>query len=133
MMLLDPMVRAQISEALGWTLIHSLWEGIVIAAALAALLVTFRSPRIRYVAGCVALLATLASFAITLIHFLPESGGGARTQTKMTLAPWGPLRDLGGGSSRFTALDTLVPGLAPVWMVGVCLFTCATPRGGRRR
>ena len=121
MKLLDLVIRTQISEALGWTLIHSLWEGIIIAAALAALLVSVRSPRIRYVAGCVALLAMLASFAITLIHFLPERGSGAGTLIKMTLAPWSPLPDMSGSNSRFPGFGTLIPWLAPVWIVGVCI------------
>ena len=122
MKLLDLVIGTQISEALGWTLIHSLWEGIIIAAALAALLVSVRSPRIRYVAGCVALLAMLASFAITLIHFLPERGSGAGTLIKMTLAPWSPLPDMSGSNSRFPGFGTLIPWLAPVWIVGVCIF-----------
>src|SRR5438309_4424583 len=99
MRLLDLVIRTQISEALSWTLIHSLWEGIIIAVALAALLIWVRSPRIRYMAGCVALLAMLASFAITLIHFLPERGSSAGTLIKMTLAPWRPLPDMSGTNS----------------------------------
>lgn len=122
MSLLDLVVRTRIAEALGRTLIHSLWEGTLIAAALAALLLAFRSPRIRYVAGCVALLTMLASFAITLIHFLPERGSGAGTLIKVPLAPWRPRLDVDGSGGRFPGLGAFIPCLTPAWMVGVCIF-----------
>jgi len=37
-------VKTPFSEALGWALFHSLWEGIIIAAALAAIIISIRSP-----------------------------------------------------------------------------------------
>lgn len=46
---------------IGWALIHSLWLGAAVAAALAAVLVMFRrrSANARYLAGCAALVATV--------------------------------------------------------------------------
>ena len=120
--MLDLMVRTQLSKSLGWTLIHSLWEGIIVAAALAALLTLTRSPRIRYVAGCVALVAMLASFAITLIHFLPERGGGAGMLTNLSLPPLSPRPAVNGDYNRFSDIGRLIPWLSPMWIVGVCLF-----------
>ena len=118
---LDFLVRTPLSEAIGWTLIHFLWEGIVIAAALATLLTLIRSPRIRYLAGCVALLAMLVSFALTLIHFLPARGSGAGALLKMALPPWKPQPNIDVFNSRFPDFDTLIPWLAPVWIAGVCI------------
>jgi hypothetical protein len=83
--------------ALGWTLLHSLWEGVIIAAALAAILALVRSPRIRYVAACAGMLAMLAAFAITLIHVLPESNGGGNALVRTNLPPW---RELPGMNAR---------------------------------
>jgi GWxTD domain-containing protein len=117
--LLDLVVSPPISEALGWTLIHLLWEGAIIAIALEAVLLSVRSPRIRYVAGCIALLAMLAGFAVTLIHFLPGRGSGAGTLIKMTLPPWVPRNGVNGGDNRFPYFATLVPWLAPMWIIGV--------------
>src|SRR5690242_4015924 len=122
MRLLDLATRTPISDAVGWTVFHSLWEGIVIAAVLAALLAAVRSPRIRYAAACLALLAMLASFIVTLIHFLPESGRGAGSLVKVTLPPWRQLSDVNGNSSVFTGLAALIPWLAPLWLMGVCFF-----------
>ena len=45
--------------AIGWTLVHSLWEGAIIAVALGAVLLATRSPRIRYAAACLSMLALL--------------------------------------------------------------------------
>lgn len=88
MRVLDLIVRSEICEALGWTIIHSFWEGLVVAGALAAVLVSFRSARIRYVAGCVGLLAIVASFTITLIHSWPAGGGSRGTMIHVALPSW---------------------------------------------
>src|SRR5690348_3430526 len=46
-------------QRLGWTLLHSLWEGAAVAAALAIVLAALRrgGPQARYVASCAALLS----------------------------------------------------------------------------
>ena len=122
MSILDLVVRTPLSAALGWTLIHSLWEGSIIAAALAPLLFLVRSPRIRYVAGCVALAAMLASFVVTLLHLLPERVGAPGALTKLTLPSLSPIPDMNGDHGRFSDFDVLIPWLPPLWIVGVCLF-----------
>ncbi len=54
-------------QALGWTLLHSLWQGVVIALLLATVLLIFRkqSANSRYLFGIIALSGLLASMAIT--------------------------------------------------------------------
>ena len=54
-------------QVLGWTLIHFVWQGAVIAVAAAGVLrlCRRRSPETRYVVACVALTAMLASAAGT--------------------------------------------------------------------
>jgi len=122
MRLLELVVGAPISEALGWTLVHLLWEGAIIAAALAAFLALVRSPRIRYVAACVALIAVVASFTITLIHFLPEHGRVPGPLNKMALPFGGRPSDAIGSYGDFRSFETFVPWIAPLWIIGVCLF-----------
>ena len=48
--------------ALGWTLLHSLWEGAVCAMMLGVVMLATKSPRVRYTAGCVAMLAMVGAF-----------------------------------------------------------------------
>lgn len=122
MNLLDLFVKTPISVALGWTLIHSIWEGAIIAGVLGLILLSIRSPRIRYVAGSLALLATLASFIITLIHFLPERGSGSGTLIKITLPPWDARQLADGSVDRFPHFGMLIPRLTPIWIFGVCIF-----------
>jgi hypothetical protein len=120
--MLDLVEGIKTSEAVGWTLIHSLWEGAIIAALLGALFISVRSPRVRYVVGSAALLAMLASFIVTLIHFLPERGNETRNLIKMTLPSWTRLPNGNWDTKRFSDFGALVPWLAPVWIVGVCIF-----------
>jgi GWxTD domain-containing protein len=122
MRLLNLAVRRPFSEALSWTLFHSLWEGILIAVALAALLPLVRSPRVRYLAGCVALFAMLASIAITLMQFLPGSDSNARTLIKAALPPLRELPAANESGRHFPDFVTLIPWLAPAWLIGVCFF-----------
>ena len=122
MKLFEVVVRTPLSDAVGWTLFHSLWEGLVIAAAFAVLLALVRSPRIRYAAGCVALLAIVCSFVITLLHFWPGTNDGAKTLTGTGFAPWKEVGGSNGSTERFPDLVTFIPWLAPLWLLGVCLF-----------
>lgn len=116
------MTLLDIAEALGWALLHSLWEGAIVAGAFAVLLGSTRSPRIRYVAGCVALLAMLGGFALTLIYFLPETSGGRRVVFEPGFGPRGELPGANASGGGFGEIAAFIPWLAPVWLVGVCLF-----------
>ena len=60
-----------LDQAIGITLLHSLWEGAVIALALAVVLGVVRSSRVRYAAGCVAMLAILVGFGVTFYRLMP--------------------------------------------------------------
>jgi hypothetical protein len=52
MKLLRAWVQTPGAAAVGWTLMHSLWEGAMIALALATVLAIVRSARARYVTSC---------------------------------------------------------------------------------
>lgn len=122
MNLLQVMVPEQLSEVTGWTLIHFLWEGAIVAAILAVLLALARSPRMRYVAGCGALLTMLACFIATFVHFLPEHGGGTGAPGKTAILAWNSWPDVPGGDARSSNFGILIHWLAPLWIAGVCLF-----------
>ncbi len=63
--------QASVAKALGWTLVHFVWEGAAIALALAAALCVVRSSRARYAAACLAMLGMpLAAFGLTLDHLV---------------------------------------------------------------
>ncbi len=61
MNLLDSLIEQSLIDALGWALIHFIWQGTLIAILLAAVLRMFRawSSNLRYAAACVAMFLML--------------------------------------------------------------------------
>src|SRR3954453_13955394 len=94
MILLGKWIQTPEARALGWTLFHFLWEGVVIAAALAFVLLVLRPARARYIAACLALCAMLAACVGTFVRVLPEQ---ARARVPVSrLLP--PLPEAGDGT-----------------------------------
>jgi uncharacterized protein (TIGR03435 family) len=67
-----PWVEQQWVEHLGWTLIHFLWQGTLIAAAYGAVRRS-RTPQLRYLLACVALAAIVAAPVVTYIVTTPAA------------------------------------------------------------
>lgn len=122
MTMLDVWVQSSSAKALGWTLVHSLWEGAAVAVALAIVLGIARSSRVRYWAACFAMLALLAGFGGTFYRLMPHESGIA------VKAPSPGAAALSSDDGPVTITGTpwefsdLLPWLAPVWMAGVLLF-----------
>lgn len=122
MTVLDVWVQGSSAKALGWTLIHSLWEGAAVALALVVLLGVTRSARVRYWAACAAMLVLLAGFGATFYRVMPrETGIAPRVPIPAAVAL--PADDSPIGITETAwELSDLLPWLAPVWMAGVLLF-----------
>lgn len=62
------------AEALGWTLLHSLWQGALIFVLSLPLLVYYKnhSPQLRYNLLCLALLVLVSSMAVTCYLYRPD-------------------------------------------------------------
>ena len=71
MKLLENWVMTPVAAALAKTLLHSIWEGAVVALALAVVLVVLRSSRARYIAACAALAGLLAALVVTFAQLVP--------------------------------------------------------------
>src|ERR1700691_3200735 len=73
--LAGPLLSGPIADALSRTLFHFLWEGALIALALAVSIRVFRpsSASLRYGLACAAMLAMVAAFVITLCWCWPHS------------------------------------------------------------
>jgi GWxTD domain-containing protein len=115
-------IETRLASAIGWALLHSLWEGAIIAAALAAVLVVVRSPRIRYAAASTAMLMMLIGFSFTVGRMMPE-------KTHVQSPPRGPAfhtsnAAIAGDTSDFAkaSLAAVVPWLVPFWIGGVSLI-----------
>jgi hypothetical protein len=122
MSLLETWVQTPLAVALGWTLLHSLWEGAIVSAALAAVLSATRSPRARYAAACVATLAMLAAFGLTWVCAMPDGAHGLRTLRGSAWPDWNVRPGMHAPSTPNSGLAAIVPWLAPLWIAGVWIF-----------
>jgi bla regulator protein BlaR1 len=116
------LVQTPVARALGWTIVHSLWEGALAALVLAAVLFVVRSPRARYACACLAMLGVLAGFGLTFARLLPGKTGNAAATRHAIPRPSVDDDQLSPGlPARFLVADAL-PWLAPFWIAGVILF-----------
>jgi len=118
---LETFVESPWASAIGWTLLHSLWEGAFLAAALAVVMLATKSPRVRYTGACMALVGVIAAFAITLWQFAPHAGLYVR---RVSVVPFPIWRQAAAEVSRSwsLSLSNIAPWLAPCWMAGVLAF-----------
>ncbi|HUP04198.1 MAG TPA: GWxTD domain-containing protein [Bryobacteraceae bacterium] len=123
------LVRTPLAKALGWTLVHSLWEGALIAILAGAALLLCRpaSARIRYALACAGLLAALLAFAATLAVLWPAPATGIALP-RFDAARFAPPLGLGSPAPPAAQQDRL-PWIVPFWMAGVLLFYVRTAGG----
>jgi beta-lactamase regulating signal transducer with metallopeptidase domain len=98
-------------NALGWTLVHFLWEGALIAAlfALSQALLRRSSANLRYLAGCGAMLCMLAAPLVTLVAL------GKRTPPNSD--------DLAAALQQGSGFAACFPVLIGIWLAGVVLLS----------
>src|SRR5258708_30404617 len=99
------------ANALGWTLVHFLWEGALIAAlfGIAQILMRRASSDLRYVTGCGAMLAMLAAPMFTLIFLGKHNGGIALAASN--------------AGERGSHFSDCFPVLIGIWLAGVVLLS----------
>jgi beta-lactamase regulating signal transducer with metallopeptidase domain len=132
---------------LGWTLVHFVWEGLVIAALFAGLEAALRkrSANARYVAGCCALACLLLAPAITF-GLLPRTDSPAQPVPAETAANQGAISTITERANATRATQTVMaipvraefagladalqgpleatlPWLVAFWSLGVALLT----------
>lgn len=121
MMFLETIVQTRWAEAVGWTLIHSLWQGLIAAAVLGIILLATQSPRIRYAAGLVAMLAMAIAFGITLFALTAHNATGGMPVRTVPYPAWRQAISSTTGGWEFS-LALIAPWLAPFWFTGVFVF-----------
>ena len=110
-----------ISAALAQALFQFLWQGALVALALAAAIHLFRlsSARLRYALACLALLAMLISFGATLAWYWPHSASvTAHSNAARAAFPAPPLW-LGYEARALSQSPKAIDWIAPVWLLGV--------------
>lgn len=135
---LEMLIANPAAAAIGWSLLHSLWEGAMVAAVLGAVLLILRTARARYLAACVALFALLAIFTVTLVRLVPESAPDFPVKER-SIPVWNVVAEDIGSSYGSLNLAAAAPWLAPLWMAGVLLMfgryavSCISVQRFRRR
>jgi len=117
-------VATPLSSAIGWALLHSVWEGALVAALLSAVLIVTLSPRVRYAAACAAQIAMLLGFVLTIAHLLPEQGTDFQSLRMQSYLPWTTVAVAGDSRGWTLSLQNIAPWLGPFWISGVWLI-CA--------
>lgn len=118
--MIDILLRHPASEALGWALVHSLWQGTVAAV----LIVPIRSAPRRYMAGCAGLAAVLCAFLFTFWYCLPDSQYVAGVRRAAGASFLGLAADtLAAPASR---RGNVAAWLTPFWLAGVVFFQLRT-------
>jgi beta-lactamase regulating signal transducer with metallopeptidase domain len=126
-------------ELLGWTLLHFVWQGILVAAVLAGALYLLRthSPRVRYVVGCAALLGILAlpvgTGMVISEHVLsaesPSSPSGSSVEGRTEVPAMSPVPSAAPSPSAAAwrtwiagQVQPALPWIVVAWGVGVLVF-----------
>lgn len=98
---LDVMWSLPTIESIGWTLVHFLWQGLLIAIALRVILQALgpNDARRRYAAATIAMLALILAPLVTYVSVEASSVPSALVFTRQILEPPGgdDLQALGGG------------------------------------
>ena len=138
MKFLEMLITNPAAGAIGWTLLHSLWEGAIVAAVLGAMLLILRTARARYLAACAALVALLALFTLTLLRLAPESRQNFAVKERI-VPVWNMVADNVGSSYWSPNLAAAAPWLALLWIAGVMVMfgrysvSCISVRRFRQR
>ncbi len=89
MMIPDMNFLASVAQALGWTLLHFLWQGTLIAVALAALLALMRqaSAQLRYLLACSALLLMFCTPIVNFVGLMQEKRASSLAMQLEQISP----------------------------------------------
>jgi beta-lactamase regulating signal transducer with metallopeptidase domain len=122
------------TNALGWTLLHFLWQGALIAGLLAAALALLRhaGSRARYAASCAAMLVMLICAVATFLSLrfggtLPDHSAPRLVKAALSI----PMRgiDLDASAGTGTDIAGYFPALVWAWFAGVTAFTIRSVGG----
>src|SRR5260221_12282106 len=129
-------------DILGWTLLHSLWQGLIIMLLFLWIrrILPSATPAVKYAISTGALLLTLLAFAGTFICLVPDTFTDVLVRNERSTMEWTAFPSAGWGIDPSAGLQVLTRGvndLLPVlfigWRAGFLFFvfrlvvTCAHP------
>src|SRR5579859_5958170 len=120
-------------HALGWALLHFLWQGTALAALAAAGMAICRRTSVRYIVGVATLALMLIAPVATFVFYSEQHSAIVETADSPRLAA--ATRPVKAGdkgltriSSAATSLDA-IPWLVEAWLLGVAFFSLRSAGG----
>lgn len=128
----------QTLHAMGWTLLHFVWQGTALAALLAVALMVTRNANVRYVLGIATLMLMIAAPVVTFVSLdraavpvaniempLPANVGDVSAIDETASSSGQLIQTLAAGANRPDRMIWLVQ----AWFVGVLLLSLRTAGG----
>jgi beta-lactamase regulating signal transducer with metallopeptidase domain len=136
---ISTLLGTPLAQAIGWALVHLLWQGVLVAAILAATLALLskQSANARYLASCGALALLVVLGAVTAYRSYEGSGelgvgSGSETTNFAPLAPAAANPSADSASSNtppptphplITYTKSHLPQIVLIWLTGVLLLS----------
>lgn len=133
---LNELLIHPVFQRLGWTLVHSLWQGAAVAllAAIAMAMLCRRAPAARYVVGCAALLLILVSLVATFFALpgplaqhtvsMPTFPAPAQSGSMVTLGtPFPRVIPATPTPALAQRLQPLLPFCSVLWIIGITILS----------
>jgi beta-lactamase regulating signal transducer with metallopeptidase domain len=124
-----------LSNAVGWTLIHSLWQGAIIAGGVLIVVTRLRSPQARYAFYCAGMAALPLVIALTFAARIKSSTPFISDSNAIQFA--GEIRRAGVGANPGNVLsgnrgdwNQAVGTLAWIWIAGVAVMSLRAAGAG---
>jgi uncharacterized protein (TIGR03435 family) len=115
-------------ERLGWTLLHFLWQGILVALVYAAARKMLRSSQSRYLLACAALVILIAAPVATFRVLAPDSAivtnpylGHVPASSADAVSATNPVAS-GTVITHYVRHNVLMPWIVAVWFAGAIAF-----------
>ncbi|NIM13906.1 MAG: M48 family metalloprotease [Candidatus Aminicenantes bacterium] len=130
MNVISSIISENLINALGWTIIHSLWQGAVIAIGFALVMFFMRrfSARTRYLVGVMGLMLVLAMSVVTFVSiYAPGMQGAAAIAGAEGSAPAVTAAENTGENVTLAAFfknyfNRHLPLVVTIWMLGVLVL-----------
>ncbi|HYU25809.1 MAG TPA: M56 family metallopeptidase [Thermoanaerobaculia bacterium] len=124
---IETMLGTPLAQAIGWALVHLVWQGIVVAGILAALLALLQrqSAHARYVVSCAAMLVLLTMGAVTAYRAYDAGGDALIVPSRATTASVNDAAPSLGGDTPTLLGRTraALPKIVLFWIVGVAALS----------
>src|SRR5947209_8721213 len=121
-------------HALGWSLLHFLWQGTALAALAAVLMALCRRSSARYVVG-VSVLVLMSIAPLVTLWYLQQNdvASNGRTSSPLVSAAW-PLTTTSPSTVSIRKLRgapsmDAIPWLVQAWLLGVAVFSLRSAGG----